>query len=301
MRGLLSGAVLSLLASQARADPAGEARFDAIVRPTGFSGAILVRKDDVLLFDKAYGLADATTGKPNRPSTSFHVGTLSMRYTAVAILHLAETHKLSLDNLAGQFVTGLEPPLANATIRALAALPPDAPQAAAAYETLAKVAAADTGKTFEEVTDAAAFGTVWMAGSGLDDGSHAGESRMAKGYSHTEEAPVTADWAALTGAASAFTTTRDELHWLDMVFGDGLLTAQSRAMLAAAPAGYGWSHGARYGGDAWWASGSAPGFASYVMHVPATGLTVIVLGNSDLPVAGLGDALAAEAVAGSGR
>jgi CubicO group peptidase (beta-lactamase class C family) len=301
-RALILGVALSVIAIAAEADPAVDARFDAIVRPTGFSGAILISKDGVLLFDKAYGLADTKTGAPNRSATSFHVGVLSMRYTAVTVLHLVETHKLSLDNTAGQVVAGLPPALGATTLRALLETPPHAQGAVAAYEILARVVAAASGKDFATAQDAAAFGTVWMAGTGLDDGTHDGESRLAGGTAADgAQQPPDGGWASMEGAASVFTTTRDELHWLDLLFGEDLISKDSFALLAATPSGYGWTHAARAGGEAWWSDSTIGGFGAYVLRVPSAGLSVIVLGNNDHDAKPLGEALAAEAVASSGR
>ncbi len=280
VRGGMLAALLLCIASPAAAyDAALAARLDAVVQAQGdrFSGAILIARDGAILFDKAYGMADAAAGIPNRPSTSFHVGTLSMTYTAVTVLHLVETRKLALDNTADQFVPG--GPFV--TVRDLLAVAPDAPQAAADYELLARVAAAAAGTSFAQVEDAAAFASVWMSGTGLDDGTSSNESRIAKGYA-SDGAPLKpADWAVLTGAASAYTTTRDELHWLGRFFGDELVTADTRAAMASAPAGYGWHHGPRFGGEAYWTAGAAPGFASFVLAQPESGLTVIVLANRD--------------------
>lgn len=292
----LALAVLGLLCTlPAQADPA--ARFDAVLQPYAgtFSGTVFVVRDGAILFDKAYGYADAAHGVPNRPSISFHVGTLSMQYTAVAVMHLIRAHHLNLDNTAGQFVPDLGAKSA-ATIQSLLATPPDAPDAIANYEILAKVAAAASGKSFADVIDAGAFPTMWMKGSGVDDGTMSSQSRMARG---TDAAGNTLapDWTALAGAASAFTTTRDELHWLDSFFADDLLPRADRVAMTSGPAGYGWFHGQRLGSDSYWMAGRTPGFASYVFRQPQTGVTVIVLSNVDgAPVAQIGDGLAAAAL-----
>ncbi|MEI9989521.1 MAG: serine hydrolase domain-containing protein [Rhizomicrobium sp.] len=273
-RGGILLALLSCLSSPALAG-ALAARLDGVVQAADgrFSGAILIERDGAIVFDKAYGMANAAAGLANRSSTSFHIGTLSMQYTAVTILHLVETRRLALDNTADQFVPGAPA----VTLQALLATAPEAPDAVANYELLARIAAAATGKSFAEVEDAAAFGSVWLTGTGLDDGVPSNESRFAKGYvlADGQLKPVAADWAALTGAASAYTTTRDELHWLDRFFGDELVTADTRK--AMTPAGHGWHQGGRFGADSHWAAGTAPGFSSFVLRRP--GLTVIVLEN----------------------
>lgn len=297
MSRLLRAATLVALSLSAAspalaADPALAARLDSVVQAyanTGrFSGAVLIERNGDLLFDKAYGMANAETGLPNRPSTGFHVGTLSMQYTAVATLHLVETHHLALDNTADQFVSRAP----HTTIRDLLAIPPDAPEASADYELLARVVQAAMARSFADIEDAAAFDSVWMSGTGLDDGTASNESRIAKGYARDGEnlKPVSADWAALIGAASAYTTTRDELHFLDRFFGDALISTDTRKAMTVS--GYGWHHGAPFGPDGWWAAGAAPGFSSFVLR--RGGLTVIVLENLD---SGPAQTLAADLVA----
>ncbi len=251
-------------------------------------------RDGTVLFDKAYGMADVAAGIPNQPSTSFHVGTLSMQYTAVAILHLVETHHLALDNTADQFVPGAP----HVTMQGLLAVAPYAPDAPGDYELLARVAQAAMADSFADIEDAAAFDSVWMYGTGLDDGTPSAESRIARGYALADGSlkPVSADWAALTGAASAYTTTRDELYFLDRFFGGALVSAAAREAMPGAQAGYGWNHDSPAGQDTYWAAGAAPGFASFVLR--RGGLTVIVLANiQDAQARVIGNGLAAALVA----
>lgn|GEM_PF-4137231 len=293
-RTLIVAAALLSLPARSLADPASEARFDSIVQPyvqSGrFSGAILVVRDGEILFDRAYGMADAEKAIPNRPSTRFHVGTLSMQYTAVAVLHLAETHKLNLDNTAAQFVPGA-PAVA---LRDLLAVAPDSPEAAGDYELLARVAEAATGKSFADVVDAGAFASVWLSGTGLDDGTLAEESRFAKGYKTAGGGRAAADWRALTGAASAYTTTRDELHWLDRFFAGDLVPAGGRDALLEGPPGYGWFHEGQGEGRVWWGEGRAPGYSVFVLRARRGDLSIIVLGNVEGAAAGeIGRGLAA--------
>ena len=292
-----------LLTAPACAAPL-DAALDGVVQPYvddhRFSGAILIEKNGTIIFDKAYGLANAESGQPNRTSTRFHIGTLSMQYTAVVMMHLVEIQRVTLENTAGQFLPGLGDH-ASASIRDLLAVSPDSPADAADYEILARVAEASTARTFAFVSDQSVFASVWLSGSGIDDGTLPAESNVARGYAFADGQlkPASTDWRALAGAASVYTTTRDELHWLDAFFGDNLLTAASRQTILGSPAGFGWFHGQRLGVESYWMAGAAPGFASYVLRQPGTGLTVIVLSNvANMSVEPIGNRLA-EAVLGA--
>lgn len=77
-------------------------RMDAFVQAETdagrFSGAVLVYHDGELLFSEGYGLADSAAGTPITPSTRFPLGTLTMPFTAVAVLQLMDQGKLALDD-----------------------------------------------------------------------------------------------------------------------------------------------------------------------------------------------------------
>ena len=52
--------------------------------------AVLVMKDDQILFDKGYGIADIETKAPIDGNTFFNIASVSKQFTAVAILQLAD-------------------------------------------------------------------------------------------------------------------------------------------------------------------------------------------------------------------
>ncbi len=93
----LAAFVLAPLPALAQ-DPA---RMDAVVRDDAdkgaFMGAVLVARDDVVLFDKGYGSANLEWNIPNDGATKFRLGSVTKQFTAVAILLLQERGKLTLD------------------------------------------------------------------------------------------------------------------------------------------------------------------------------------------------------------
>jgi len=80
------------------------AYLDPYVRSHNFSGSILVVKDGHVLFRNSYGYADPSAGTRNRNSTKYHVASLSMQFTAAAIMRLVEQGKLSLDTKVSSLV-----------------------------------------------------------------------------------------------------------------------------------------------------------------------------------------------------
>lgn len=89
-----------------------EKRASALAQEDSFSGVVLVAKGDRILVNRAYGLADQEWSAPNRADTAFHLGSIGKMFTAAAILRLAESGKLTLDDPLSKWVP--EYPHANA-------------------------------------------------------------------------------------------------------------------------------------------------------------------------------------------
>jgi CubicO group peptidase (beta-lactamase class C family) len=63
-----------------------------------FSGVVLVAKGERILFHEAYGRAAGNSNVTNTVDTQFPLASVSKVFTAVAVLQLAQTGKLSLDD-----------------------------------------------------------------------------------------------------------------------------------------------------------------------------------------------------------
>ncbi len=70
-----------------------------------FSGAVLVAKDDRVLFSHAYGLADRNRRIPNTIRTRFRIGSMNKMFTAVAILQLVQGGKVKLTAPLGTYLS----------------------------------------------------------------------------------------------------------------------------------------------------------------------------------------------------
>ena len=80
------------------------ARADKLAGEDEFSGAVLVAKDDRVLFSHAYGLADRNRRIPNTLRTRFRIGSMNKMFTAVAILQLVEAGKVKLTAPLGNYL-----------------------------------------------------------------------------------------------------------------------------------------------------------------------------------------------------
>lgn len=72
-----------------------EAYVDQLVAEDKFSGTILLAKDGVPFFKKAYGLASKGYNVPVRLDTKFNLGSMNKMFTSVAIAQLVEQGKLA--------------------------------------------------------------------------------------------------------------------------------------------------------------------------------------------------------------
>ncbi len=70
-----------------------------------FSGAILVAKDEKVIFEQAYGMADREKKLPNQLNTQFRIGSMNKMFTAVSILQLVQAGKIQLSDPLGKYLT----------------------------------------------------------------------------------------------------------------------------------------------------------------------------------------------------
>jgi hypothetical protein len=77
---------------------------DSLTRAGSFSGAVMLMKNDVVLFRSAYGEASRETHTPNRADTKFNLGSINKMFTKVAIGQLAAQGKIQLDQTIDRYL-----------------------------------------------------------------------------------------------------------------------------------------------------------------------------------------------------
>ena len=192
------------------------------VQSGNFSGVALVEKGGKVIFEKAYGFADRERGIHNTPETRFHIASVSMQFTAAAVLRLADNGSLTLDEHVGDFVQGIEGaekitignlltersglPDINALpnyddvvlqhhqtpsslVKAIQGKPllfePGSKflhEEHSAYNLLALIVEKKTGLPFAAALENLVFGPAGLKASGADDDSETNATQMAKGY-----------------------------------------------------------------------------------------------------------------------
>ena len=70
----------------------------------GFSGAVLIAKNDTILIEKAYGYAHLGHKVKNNINTKFNQASIGKSFTAVAIFQLIQQNKLKLTDNVGDFL-----------------------------------------------------------------------------------------------------------------------------------------------------------------------------------------------------
>lgn len=105
LRTLSIGLLLALLtacAPDASPDPDQAiaeltAHLDSLSAQEAFSGEVLITKNQNVLLNQSWGVADRKTKRPLQGGEKFRLGSLNKMFTAIAIIKLAEEDKLALD------------------------------------------------------------------------------------------------------------------------------------------------------------------------------------------------------------
>jgi CubicO group peptidase (beta-lactamase class C family) len=98
------------------------AKFDELLsryEMYGFSGTVLVVKNNQIVINKGYGLADLQNKKSNTVETLFDVGSIAKTFTAAAILQLEMRGKLKTDDLISKYLNESPPDKSSITIHQL--------------------------------------------------------------------------------------------------------------------------------------------------------------------------------------
>ena len=225
LRPLTIAAAIGLCSVAGAQEGSNSAAIDAYLQTYvdsgNLSGTVLVEKSGTVVFEKAYGVADRERRTRNTPATRYHVASVSMQFTAAAVLRLVESGKISLDQSVAEFAPGITG-ADKITIRDLlierSGLPdinsfPDYSgvlqqhqtpaglvakingrpllfepgskflhEEHSAYNLLALIAEKETGLPFAEAVRKLVFQPMGLSASGADDDSVTHAKHMARGY-----------------------------------------------------------------------------------------------------------------------
>lgn len=72
--------------------------FNSFFKPDEPGGAVLLVKNNKIIYQKGFGIADINTKEPVTTKTLFNIGSISKTFVAYGILRLASENKLSIDD-----------------------------------------------------------------------------------------------------------------------------------------------------------------------------------------------------------
>ena len=91
-------------ATEAAKSAADRAAQEAIVKLKAPGVAVAVEINGEIVVLRGYGVRDLVSKLPVTSNTHFEIGSISKQFTAAAVLQLAESHRLSLDDPLGKYV-----------------------------------------------------------------------------------------------------------------------------------------------------------------------------------------------------
>lgn len=77
--------------------------YERVMKHNHFNGSMLVAKNGEIVFEAYEGFANFETKEPIKPTTPFHLASISKTFTGMAVLRLMEQHKLALSDSLQQY------------------------------------------------------------------------------------------------------------------------------------------------------------------------------------------------------
>ncbi len=248
-----------------------------------FSGIVTVRRNNTVVFQKAYGFADRGKQVAFTSQTVFPIGEMSLQFTAAATLLLEQQGKLSVQDPICNYITPCPEPWKPITLHHLlshtsgipdyldtdpakkfgetgatpdqiVALFRDKPLefvpgakrvfSRSGFVLLGLVIEKASGQSYGDFMRQQIFDPLGMQQSGYGKAP----SGAAVGYYHSGNRQATYDVSALYAAGGLYTTSDDMLRWVDALYGKKLLNATELEKMLTNHATFGDDHlGSGYG------------------------------------------------------
>jgi CubicO group peptidase (beta-lactamase class C family) len=221
--------------------------------------SVLVARDGRIVFQGGFGLADLEQKTPITPDTKFRIGSITKQFTAAAVLRLAESGKLTLDDSLAKFfpefpggadvtvhhllthtsglhsytskpdfLEGVTKPIEpRKLIASFQNDPPDFRPGAdfrynnSAYFLLGEIVAQVSGQSFADYLRDTFFEPLGMKDTGIYVNATPPPG-MARGYSHAGgklEPALDWDMSWAGGAGALYSTAGDLFRWNEALFG----------------------------------------------------------------------------------
>lgn len=237
----------------------------------GYSGSVLVAKNNKIILQKGYGLADRERNIPNTSDTLFNVASVSKVFTAAAILQLEEKGKLKTGDYISKYLGAFPKEKNEATIHhllthtsglvvkgtsldyssreAFIQSVKDTPMAAkpgeqyqylnAGYSLLAAIVEEASGQTFEEYLRRYIFKPAVMKTTGYVWDARFNNAPVAIGYrgknpKELKPEPRDTDIWASRGPEGLLTTVGDLYKWVKALDSNKILSKAAKKKMFTA-------------------------------------------------------------------
>jgi CubicO group peptidase (beta-lactamase class C family) len=104
---LLSVLAMPVLATAQSIAQKADELLSLYTKQNQFAGNVLIAEKNKIIFEKAYGYADAANKRMNTLQTEFRAGSLTKMFTSVLILQLAEAGKLKLTDPVSKYAPNI--------------------------------------------------------------------------------------------------------------------------------------------------------------------------------------------------
>ncbi len=268
----------------------------------------VISKDQNVVWDKPYGLADITAQRPAADTTVYHLASLTKPFAATVLLQLVEEGKVSLDDPVSAYGINLTSP-AGTVVRVrhlLSHTSEGTPGTKYSYNgdrfgLLDAVIAKGAGKALDAALEERIITPLGLhrtapnpqsasfAVSGLDKVTF--EENMARGYTYSGGQFKPTAYPTYFGAAAGLTASALDIASFSMAMDrDALLQPATKALAYTPvvspsgetfPYGLGWFSTNYKGVRIIWHYGLWVANSSLIVKVPERGLTFVVLANTD--------------------
>jgi len=279
----------------------------------GLSAAVVSRGR--IIWESGFGYADVERRIPATADTPYRIASITKTFTSTLLLQCAARGTLDLDQSMGSY--GVTVPDAAATVRHVLAMASDSPAGSRyrydgdRFASLTAIGDLCMRTPFRQALRTEILDRLAMVDSvpgqdleapspqlaaGFDEPTlaryRAVIARLAKPYTANDGRPVLADYPprGMNAAAGLISTVRDLARYDAAIDGAVLLTPDAHAVAWApfvlanaqrSPYGLGWFTQTTDAGRTVWHYGLWPTFSSLILKVPARGVTLILLANSE--------------------
>jgi CubicO group peptidase (beta-lactamase class C family) len=225
------------------------------ITPFGFSGALLVVKDDKVILNKGYGMAIRSENVPNTSETVFSTGSVTKQFTAAGIMKLEMMGKLKtedpigvIDSTGMDFVVALRDETTKKALEAPLRFKPGEQfgYSNAGYSMLAAVIEKISGQSYEEFMNENIFTPAGMKFTGYRMPEW-DKKVVAHWYRGEKDngTPLEKDYPYwhYIGNGGILSTTEDMYRWHQALLADKVLSAAVKKKMFTPflnEYGYGW-------------------------------------------------------------